>query len=128
VTLMIRVLTALLLFMAACAAPSGGLGSASAGAPQGGERLGVELTSLIRGLSMSEGRRVVSLDLRNEAERTIQFSWAVEWMDSAGETCPGTPSEWKEARLKSDASLSVEIKAPTPQAASWRIIAIEAAP
>ena len=127
-TLMIRVLTALLLFLTACAAPSGGLGSSSVDAPQGGERLGVELTSLIRGLSMREGRRVVSLDLCNEAERTIQFSWAVEWMDRTGATCPGTPAEWQVARLKSGATSSVEITAPTPQAASWRIIAIEAAP
>lgn len=123
-----RVLTALLLFLTACAAPSGGLGSSSADAPQSGERLGVEISSLIRDLSMSEGCRVVSLDLRNEAERTIQFSWAVEWMDSAGATCPGTPSKWQEARLKPGASASAEIKAPTPQAVSWRIIAVEAAP
>ena len=127
-TLMVRVLTALLLFLTACAAPSGGPGSSSGGFPESGERLGVELSSLIRGLSMSEGRRVVSLDLHNEAERTIQFSWAVEWMDRTGATCPGTPSEWQEARLKSGETISVEIKAPTPQAASWRIIAIEAAP
>ena len=124
---MIRALTALLLFLTACAAPSGGFGSSSASAPQSGERLGGEISSLIRGLSMSEGRRVVSLDLRNEAERTIQFFWAVEWMDSAGATCPGTPSKWQELRLKPGASASVEIKAPTPQAASWRIIVVEEA-
>jgi uncharacterized protein YcfL len=125
---MIRLLTALLLFLTACAAPSGGFSSSSAGAPQSGERLGGEISSLIRGLSMSEGRRVVSLDLRNEAERTIRFSWAVEWMDGAGVTCPGTPSQWQEVRLKPGASASAEIKAPTPRAASWRIIAIEEAP
>ena len=125
---MIRIQTALLLLLAACAAPSSSLESTSAGAPVGGEKLTVELSTLIRGLSVSEGRRVVSLDLRNEAERTIQFTWAVEWMDSKGAICPGTPSGWQQARLESGASSSVEIKAPTPKAASWRVIAIEAAP
>jgi len=125
---MIRIQTALLLLLAACAAPSSSLESTSAGAPVGGEKLTVELSTLIRGLSVSEGRRVVSLDLRNDAERTIQFTWAVEWMDSKGAICPGTPSGWQQARLEAGASSSVEIKAPTRQAASWRVIAIEAAP
>ena len=76
---------------------------------------------------MSDGRRVVSLELRNDAERTIQFTWAVEWIDGSGVTCPGTPSDWQEARLAPGASIDVQIKAPTSQAASWRIIAVEAA-
>ena len=122
-----RVLTALLLSLAACAAPSGAQGGSLVEPPQGGEPLGVELSTLIRDLTMSDGRRVVSLELRNDAERTIQFTWAVEWIDSAGETCPGTPSDWQEARLMPGASISVEIKAPSPHAASWRIIAVEAA-
>ena len=117
---MARALSALLL-LAACAAPSGSVEIA----PPSGEGLGVEVTSLIRGLSEREGRRVVSLDLRNEAERTIEFTWAVEWMDGAGETCPGTPSGWQTARLDAGATTSVEIKAPTPSASSWRIIAVE---
>ena len=125
--LMNRVLTALLLSLAACAAPSAAQGGSIVEPPQGGQHLGVELSTLIRDLTMSDGRRVVSLELRNDAERAIQFTWAVEWIDSAGVTCPGTPSDWQEARLMSGASMAVQIKAPNPQAASWRIVAVEAA-
>ena len=47
--LMNRLLTALLLSLAACAAPSGAQGGSSVEAPQGGESLGVELSSLFVG-------------------------------------------------------------------------------
>jgi uncharacterized protein YcfL len=123
---MIRSLPVLLCLFAACAAFPGGAGGETtllAVQPSGAE-LGSEITSLVLGTSERSGRRVVSLDLRNETDETIHFAWSVEWMDKTGAICPGTPGEWRSTHLEAGAEMPIEIEAPSPHAASWRLLAV----
>ena len=124
---MIRSLPVLLCLLAACTAPSGGAGGESTilATPPTGAELEAELTSLVLGTSERSGRRVVSLDLRNETDKTIHFAWAVEWMDKTGATCPGTPTEWRTTSLEAGAGTPIEIEAPSSRAASWRLLAVD---
>jgi len=126
---MIRLLPVLLCLFASCATPPGGGGGKAAvlsGTPSGNQ-LGTEISSLVQGTTERSGRRVVILDLRNDTDRAIHFAWGVEWMDKTGKTCPGTPSEWRTAHLEAGAAAPIEIEAPNPKAASWRLLAVEMA-
>ena len=116
----------LLSLLTACAAPSaGGGGDAVLAAQPSGRQLETGLSSIVLNTSQREGCRVVSLDLKNDSSQLLDFAWAVEWMDRAGEVIPGTPSAWRPMRLEAGTGTPIEFEAPHPQAASWRLIAID---
>ena len=118
-----RALPVLLSLLAACAAfsPSGAVLAVQ---PSGNE-LEAGLSSIVLSTSQRQGRRVVSLDLRNDSDQALDFAWAVEWMNRAGEVLPGTPSEWRPLSLEPGTGTPIKFEAPHPQAASWRLVAIE---
>ena len=116
----------LLCMFAACAAPSSGESEVLANPPRG-VQLREEISSIVLGTSEREGRRVVNLDLKNGAERAVHFAWAVEWMDKTGAVLSGTPIGWRPMHLEPGATAPIEIEAPHPRAASWRLIAIDMA-
>ena len=121
-----RALPVLLSLLAACAAPStSGVGEVVLTAQPSGNVLEVGLSSIVLSTSQRQGRRVVSLDLKNDSEEAFDFAWAVEWMDRAGEVLSGTPSEWRLLSLEPGTGTPIEFEAPHPQAASWRLIAID---
>lgn len=126
---MIRYQALLLCLLTACAASSGGVHGDSgvlAITPTGTE-LGSQISSIVLGTSERSGCRVVRLNLCNDTEDSIRFAWAIEWMDKAGATCPGTPAEWRTTQLGAGKAAPVEIVAPSPQAASWRLLAVDVA-
>jgi uncharacterized protein YcfL len=122
-----RLFPVLLSFLAACAAPNGsGAGSAAVLSVQPeGQELKAELSSFVISTSKQQGRMLVGLNLKNGSDRTINFNWSVEWMDRAGGVLPGTPSGWRPLRLEPGAMTPIEIVAPHPSAASWRLITVE---
>ncbi len=126
-TVMNRLFPVLLGFLAACVAPTGGdTGSAAVlSVRPSGQELKSELSSFVVSTSKQQGRMVAGLNLKNCSDRTISFTWAVEWMDRAGEVLQGTPSDWRPLRLKAGAMTPVNIEAPHPSAASWRLITVE---
>jgi uncharacterized protein YcfL len=122
-----RLLPVLLCLLASCAAPTGGAAGSDAvlSVQPSGPELKAELSSFVRSTGKQQGRMVVGLDLKNSSDRAIDFAWAIEWMDRAGGVLSGTPSEWRSLRLESGAMTPIEIEAPHPSAASWRLITLE---
>ena len=122
-----RLLPVLLCLLASCAAPTGGAAGSDAvlSVQPSGPELKAELSSFVRDTSRQQGRMVVGLNLKNASDRAISFAWGVEWMDRAGEVLQGTPSDWRPLRLKAGAMTPVNIEAPHPSAASWRLITVE---
>ena len=122
-----RLFPVLLSFLAACAAPNGSEagGGAVLSVQPAGQELKAELSSFVISTSKQQGRMLVGLNLKNGSDRTIDFNWSVEWMDRAGGVLPGTPSGWRPLRLESGAMTPIEIEAPHPSAASWRLITVE---
>ena len=122
-----RLFPVLLSFLAACAAPTGG--GAGDGAVLSvrppGQELQAELSAFVLSTSKQQGRMVVGLNLKNGSDRTIHFAWSVEWMDRAGAVLPGTSSDWRSIRLEAGAMAPIEIEAPQPSAASWRLITVD---
>ena len=121
-----RALLLLLSLLAACAAtPSRGGSDVILAAQPSGKEVKAGLSSIVLSTSQRQGRRVVSLDLKNDSSQNLDLAWAVEWMDRAGEVLPGTPSNWRLPRLEAGTGAPIEFEAPQPQAASWRLIAVD---
>lgn len=122
-----RLFPALLCLLAACATPANnGLGDDSLLSVQpSGELLNSELSSFVLSTSRQQGRLVVELNLKNASERSLDFGWAVEWMDRAGVVLNGAAPQWRALSLDAGAVAPVELVAPHPSASSWRLVTIE---
>ncbi|MCH2103845.1 MAG: DUF1425 domain-containing protein [Planctomycetes bacterium] len=120
-----RLFPALLCLLAACATPSNsGLGGdALLSVQPSGELLKSELSSFVLSTSRQQGRLVVELNLKNASERSLDFGWAVEWMDRAGVVL--NSPQFRALSLDAGAMAPIELVAPHPSASSWRLVTVE---
>lgn len=81
------------------------------------------LSQLIRSSQIIDGYRVVELDLFNEAEESLSFAYAVEWLDRAGNGVSDLEGGWTPLVLGPGEKASIEFRAPSPKADSWRLMA-----
>ncbi len=121
------------LILAACQSTQGSAGSGGLpeGLPEGAfaeqptedRSVEADLAQVIRASRIVDGLRVVELDLRNEAPRPVAFAYGVEWLDRAGQRVVDLEAAWTPLMLAAGESRPLELRAPSPQADSWILMA-----
>lgn len=128
-------LCALLLLGSACQGPDvssedppqlfpGGTGEVTAEAPSKDRSVEQHLAQFIRATHVVDGRRLVEIDLVNQADASVAFSFHVEWLDREGEVVVDREASWTGVVLAPGERLPLKLTAPHPMAESWRLIAV----
>lgn len=108
------------------AGPEAVLVGESAEPPTEDHTVEAKLTKYIRGTREVGGRRIVEFDLRNASAESLAFAYRVEWLDRRGELVRDQEARWIHLVLPAEASVPVEIVAPSATAESWRLRATAA--
>jgi len=81
------------------------------------------LEQIIRDSRLVDGLRVVELELQNRASESVAFAYSVEWLDRAGHKLADPEAGWTPLVLAAGDSRRIELRAPSPEADSWRLMA-----
>jgi uncharacterized protein YcfL len=96
---------------------------------EGGQMTAIEGNpSLARSLSIKNplhkrqsDRLVVQFELANTRSNPLRFAWAIDWFDAAGFRIADNTRHWEPVRLGGEGMTIVQVVAPTPEAASWKL-------
>lgn len=93
-------------------------------APEGDAAVEQHLETLLGQVRTVNGKRVVDFELRNKSDRELEFAYKVEWLNRRGQ--PVSSDElWVLVNLPAGGAVPVEASAPTRDAESWTVRAIE---
>lgn len=92
--------------------------------PDGDDAVEAELETLLGTTRTVEGKRVVGFQLRNRGERELEIAYRVEWMNRRGEALESDET-WVLVHLPPGGAVPVEASAPTRDAESWTVRAVE---
>jgi hypothetical protein len=99
-------------------------GPAAAAEPVGDPRLERWLATAIRSQTVEDGVKRVVFDLSSRATTKLDLAWSVAWYDRDGRAL-ASPGTWRRISLPAGGAVSLEIRAPSPEADSWRLRAVD---
>jgi uncharacterized protein YcfL len=79
----------------------------------------IKLQNLIT--THENGIMLAQFDLVNTRQGQVAFQWTVEWFDKRGILIDYVSRNWTPERLAAGASKTVKIRAPSPEATSFRL-------
>lgn len=65
--------------------------------------------------------RHLAFEIQNASSNTLNFAYAIDWYDRAGNELTTIPRTWKRLTLEPGASCAVNVATPVPEAESWRL-------
>ncbi|MCA8978682.1 MAG: DUF1425 domain-containing protein [Planctomycetes bacterium] len=95
-------------------------------APEGDSAVEQHLETLLGTMRTVNGKRVVDFQLRNKSDRELEFAYRVEWLNRRGQAVTSDDS-WVLVHLPAGGAVPLEASAPTRDAESWTVRAIETA-
>ena len=98
--------------------------TADAAEPAGDPRLERWLATAIRSQTVEDGVKRVAFDLSSRAATKLDLAWSVVWYDRDGRAL-ASPSAWRRITLPAGGAVPLEIRAPSPEADSWRLRAVD---
>jgi hypothetical protein len=91
----------------------------------GDPRLERLLATAIRTQSVVDGVKHVAFELRSLASEKLAIAWSIEWFDRDGRPLASLPSAWQRITLPAGGAIPLEVRAPVPEADSWRLRAVD---
>lgn len=95
-------------------------------APEGDSAVEQHLETLLGQMRTVNGRRVVDFELRNKSDRELEIAYKVEWLNRRGQAV-SSDDLWVLVHLPAGGAVPLEASAPTRDAESWTVRAIETA-
>jgi uncharacterized protein YcfL len=86
------------------------------------------LAQVIHTSQVIDGTWVVELDLHNKAASPLAFAYGIEWLDRSGEEVFDQEACWTPMLLGAGESRLLELRAPSPEADSWILMAVALPP
>lgn len=84
-----------------------------------------QLATTIRSRTVEDGLARVAFDLASRAPTKLVVAWRVEWFDRDGRALASAPDAWRRLVLPAGGTVSLEARAPVPEADSWRLRAVD---
>jgi uncharacterized protein YcfL len=92
--------------------------------PAGDAAVEQHLETLLRETRTVDGKRVVGFELRNKSDRELEIAYRIDWLNRRGQ--PVTSSEsWVLVYLPAGGAVPLQASAPTRDAESWTVRAVE---
>ena len=93
-------------------------------APEGDSAVEQHLETLLGQTRTVDGKRVVGFKLRNKSDRELEIAYRIDWLNRRGEPI-SSGDEWVLVNLPAGGAVPLEASAPTRDAESWTVRAIE---
>jgi uncharacterized protein YcfL len=92
--------------------------------PEGDSAVEQHLETLLGQTRRVDGKRVVGFELRNKSDRELEIAYRIDWLNRRGEPV-SSGDEWVLVNLPAGGAVPLEASAPTRDAESWTVRAIE---
>lgn len=106
------------------APPQGQIRGTLTEAPEGDPAVEQDLETLLGNTRTVGGKRVVDFQLRNRSDRELEFAFRIEWMNRRGEPIV-EDEKWMLVHLPAGGAVALEAAAPSRDAESWTVRALE---
>lgn len=93
-------------------------------APEGDSAVEQHLETLLGQMRTVNGKRVVDFELRNKSDRELEIAYKIEWLNRRGQAV-ASDDLWVLVHLPAGGAVPLEASAPTRDAESWTVRAIE---